>query len=146
MAREVGSPWLLLGVWVVCGLLSLTGALCFAEMGAMFPRAGGQYVFLRQAFGDRAAFLYGWTFFWVIQTGIIAAVATAFAGFLAFLWPLTPLQVKLVAMALIAVLSAVNYVGVKYGAAVSDLFTGLKVLALVALVALGFTIAQARTS
>jgi APA family basic amino acid/polyamine antiporter len=142
MAAELGSAWLLIGVWVLCGLLSLAGALTFAEMGAMFPRAGGIYVFLRQAFGDRMAFLYGWTFFWVIQTGIIAAVATAFAGFLAFLVPLSPLQVKLVAMALIAALSAVNYVGVKYGGLVSNVFTGLKVAALAALVLLGFALAK----
>src|SRR5438552_17651009 len=115
MAREVGSPWLLLGVWVLCGLLSLAGALTFAEMGAMFPRAGGQYVFLRQAFGDRVAFLYGWTFFWVIQTGIIAAVAVAFSGFFAFLVPITALQQKLLAISIIGALSLVNLLGVRYG-------------------------------
>lgn len=142
MAQQVGSPWLLIGVWVLCGLLSLTGALCFAEMGGMFPRAGGQYVFLREAFGDRASFLYGWTFFWVIQTGIIAAVATAFATFLSFFVPLSAFEVKLAAIALIGVLSLVNYVGVKYGAAVSDVFTALKVLAIAALVVLGFALAR----
>jgi APA family basic amino acid/polyamine antiporter len=146
MAGLVQSPWLLLGVWVLCGALSLTGALCFAEMGGMFPRAGGQYVFLREAFGDRASFLYGWTFFWVIQTGIIAAVAYAFATFLAFLVPLTGFQVKLVAIGLIGALTLVNYVGVKYGAVVSDVFTGLKVLAIAALVVLGFALARASTS
>src|SRR5205814_1276497 len=81
MAAQVRSPWLLLGVWALAGVLSLCGALTFAEMGGMFPRAGGQYVFLREAFGDRVAFLYGWSFFWVIQTGIIAAVAVAGAFF-----------------------------------------------------------------
>ncbi len=142
MAAQVGTPWLLVGVWVLCGLLSLAGALTFAEMGAMFPRAGGQYVFLRQAYGDRVAFLYGWTFFWVIQTGIIAAVATAFAGFFAVLVPLSGLQVKLVAMGVIALLSAVNYVGVKYGGLVSNVFTGLKLIALAALVVAGFVLVK----
>ncbi|MFA5860772.1 MAG: amino acid permease [Candidatus Thermoplasmatota archaeon] len=146
MARQVGSPWLLIGVWVLCGLLSLAGALTFAEMGAMFPRAGGQYVFLRQAFGDRAAFLYGWTFFWVIQTGIIAAVATAFSTFLSFLVPLSGFEIKLIAMGIIALLTLVNVLGVRYGAAVSDVFTGLKLLALAALIVLGFVLARASTS
>ncbi|MEA3200773.1 MAG: basic amino acid/polyamine antiporter, family [Thermoplasmata archaeon] len=142
MAAQVGSPWLLIGVWVLCGVLSLTGALTFAEMGGMFPRAGGQYVFLKQALGGRVAFLYGWTFFWVIQTGIIAAVATAFAGFLAVLLPLSAFQQKLVAMGVIGLLSLVNYVGVKYGGAVSNVFTTLKVAALAALVLLGFALAR----
>lgn len=142
MAERVGSPWLLIAVWVLCGLLSIAGALTFAEMGAMFPRAGGQYVFLREAFGDRPAFLYGWTFFWVIQTGIIAAVAFAFAGFLSFLVPLADFQVKLVAMGLILLLSAVNYVGVKYGGLVNNVFTAVKVGAIAALVLLGFLLAR----
>jgi len=142
IAGYVGSPWLLVGVWALCGVLSLTGALTFAEMGAMFPRAGGQYVFLKQAFGRRTAFLYGWTFFWVIQTGIIAAVATAFAGFLSVLTPLTAFQQKLVAMGVIAILSLVNYVGVKYGGVVSNVFTTLKLSALLGLVLLGFALAN----
>lgn len=146
MAELAGSPWLLMLVWIVCGLLSLAGALTFAEMASMFPRAGGQYTFLREAFGKRTAFLYGWTFFWVIQTGIIAAVATAFAGFLSFLVPMTAFQTKLVAMALIALLSLVNYVGVKYGGLVSNVFTGLKVAAIGGLVVLGFVLADASTS
>ncbi|HEX2022449.1 MAG TPA: amino acid permease [Candidatus Thermoplasmatota archaeon] len=141
MAAELGSAWLLLAVWVVCGLLSLTGALTFAEMGAMFPRAGGQYVFLRQAFGDRVAFLYGWTFFWVIQTGIIAAVAIAFSGFVGFFVPMTLFQQKLLAMAVIGLLSLVNLVGVSYGSLVANVFTALKVAAILALVALGFALA-----
>lgn len=143
MADQLGSGWLLLGVWVLCGLLSLAGALTFAEMGAMFPRAGGQYVFLREAFGERVAFLYGWAFFWVIQTGIIAAVAIAFAGFLGFFVPLTLFQQQLVAMGVIGVLSVINLVGVSYGAIVANLFTGLKVAAILALVALGFVLTGA---
>ena len=141
MAAEVGSAWLLVGVWVLCGLLSIAGALTFAEMAAMFPRAGGQYVFLREAFGGRTAFLYGWTFFWVIQTGIIAAVAFAFAGFLSFLVPMTGFQVKLAAISLILLLSAVNYVGVRYGGLVNNVFTAAKVGAIAALVLLGFVLA-----
>lgn len=146
MAGQLGSAWLLLAVWVLCGLLSLTGALVFAEMGGMFPRAGGQYVFLREAFGDRVAFLYGWTFFWVIQTGIIAAVAIAFSGFVGFFLPMTGFQQQLLAIGVIGALSVVNLVGVSYGALVQNVFTALKVAAILALVALGFFLSGASTS
>ena len=146
MAEQLGSAWLLLGVWALCGFLSLTGALTFAEMGAMFPRAGGQYVFLREAWGDRVAFLYGWTFFWVIQTGIIAAVAIAFAGFVSFFWPMAAFHQQLLAMAVIGALSLVNLVGVAYGSLVQNVFTALKVGAILALVALGFFLAGGSSS
>ena len=146
MAEQLGSAWLLLGVWVLCGLLSLAGALTFAEMGAMFPRAGGQYVFLREAFGERVAFLYGWAFFWVIQTGIIAAVAIAFSGFVSFFFPMTAFHQQLLAMGVIGVLSLVNLVGVAYGSLVQNVFTALKVAAILALVALGFVLTGASDS
>src|SRR5687768_9818635 len=94
-AALLGSPGLVLLVWVVCGLLAITGGLTVAELGGMFPQAGGQYVFLREAFGPRVAFTYGWAFFWVIQTGIIAAVATAFAVFAGFFVPLDAFGTRL---------------------------------------------------
>ncbi|MBV9946099.1 MAG: amino acid permease, partial [Myxococcales bacterium] len=82
MAAYVATPGVWLGLWVLGGALAWLGAVSLAELGAMYPRAGGQYVFLREAFGARIAFLYGWTLFLVIQTGTIAAVAIAFAKFL----------------------------------------------------------------
>src|ERR1700761_3322595 len=82
MAEYLASPGLWLALWIVGGALTLLGALAYAELAAMMPRAGGQYVFLREAFGPRVAFLYGWTFFLVIQTGFNAAVSIAFAKFL----------------------------------------------------------------
>ena len=85
MARQVGSPGWLLVAWVVTGLLTVTGALSYGELAAMMPRAGGQYVYLREAFSPLWGFLYGWTLFLVIQTGTIAAVAVAFARFLGVL-------------------------------------------------------------
>src|SRR5690606_31522606 len=87
MGRQVGSPFWLLVVWVVTGVMTLLGALAYGELAAMFPRAGGQYVFLRESMGPLMAFLYGWTLFMVIQTGTIAAVAVAFAKFLGVVWP-----------------------------------------------------------
>ena len=82
MARTVGSPFWLLMAWVLTGVMTLLGALAYGELAAMYPRAGGQYVFLREAMGPLMGFLYGWTLFVVIQTGTIAAVGVAFGRFL----------------------------------------------------------------
>src|SRR5215475_13191985 len=82
IAREVNSPALLLGAWLVTGFMTIVGALSYGELAAMMPRAGGQYVYLREALGPLWGFLYGWTLFLVIQTGTIAAVGVAFAKFL----------------------------------------------------------------
>src|SRR3954453_21563673 len=87
IARQVGSAGWLLVVWLVTGLLTITAALSYGELAAMMPRAGGQYVYLREAYSPLWGFLYGWTLFLVIQTGTIAAVAVAFGRFLGVLWP-----------------------------------------------------------
>src|SRR5664279_102764 len=87
IARQVGSPGWLLVVWLVTGLLTLMAALSYGELAAMMPKAGGQYVYLREAFSPLWGFLYGWTLFLVIQTGTIAAVGVGFARFLGLLWP-----------------------------------------------------------
>src|ERR671931_1648118 len=87
IARKVGSPFWLLMVWVLTGVMTLLGALAYGELAAMFPRAGGQYVFLRESMGPLMGFLYGWTLFVVIQTGTIAAVAVAFGRFAGVLFP-----------------------------------------------------------
>ena len=84
-ARLIGAPGWLLLAWAVAGLLTITGALCCAELAAMMPRAGGQYVFLREAYGPATGFLFGWSLFFVVQTGTIAAVAVAFANFMGVL-------------------------------------------------------------
>src|SRR4029079_7406351 len=91
ISRSVGSPLWLLLAWVAAGVITLLGALSYGELAAMYPRAGGQYVFLRESMGPLMGFLYGWTLFIVIQTGTIAAVAVAFGRFLGVLWPaITP--------------------------------------------------------
>src|ERR1041384_6411198 len=87
MGRNIGSPGWLLGAWVVTGLLTVVGALSYGELAAMMPRAGGQYVYLREAFSPLWGFLYGWTLFLVIQTGTIAAVSVGFARYLGILIP-----------------------------------------------------------
>ena len=87
IARQVGAPGWLLVVWIITGLLTLMAALSYGELAAMMPKAGGQYVYLREAFSPLWGFLYGWTLFLVIQTGTIAAVAVGFARYLGVLWP-----------------------------------------------------------
>src|SRR5215212_6873919 len=96
-ARLVGAPGWLLAAWALAGVLTITGALCCAELAAMMPRAGGQYVFLREAYGPALGFLFGWSLFIVIQTGTIAAVAVAFARFTGVLFPFVASEHYLVA-------------------------------------------------
>lgn len=135
IARQVNSPGLLLVVWVATAVLTMIAALSYGELAAMMPRAGGQYVYLREAFGPLPAFLYGWTLFLIIQTGTIAAVAVAFAKFLAVFWPGAP--EKPVAIAVLVLLAWVNSRGVREGAAVQNVFTLAKTAALLGLILLG---------
>jgi APA family basic amino acid/polyamine antiporter len=155
IARQVGSAGWLLSVWAITGVLTLAAALSYGELAAMMPRAGGQYVYLREAYGPFWAFLYGWTLFLVIQTGTIAAVAVAFARFLGVLIPqiseqqkffeygrvaLSPTQ--LVAIAVIAFLSWTNSRGLKTGKIIQNVFTLAKIAALVLLIAMGIFIGR----
>ena len=165
ISRQVSSwgPGALLLVWVITGAMTVTGALAYAELAAMMPRAGGQYVFLREGLSPAAGFLYGWTLFMVIQTGTIAAVAVAFGKFLGVLMPgvspdvflplgqlhlpgaadaiqlgLSPQRV--VAIIMIVVLTLLNIRGVTLGAAIQTVFSVAKIGALAALVLLGLTL------
>ncbi len=121
------------GVWVVAGVLSLLGALTYAELGAMLPEAGGLYAYIREAFGPLPAFLYGWTSFAVIASGSVAALSVAFAEYLGQFVALSPTATKLVAVAVIAVLTAVNIRGTRESANVQNFTTGAKVLGLAGL-------------
>jgi APA family basic amino acid/polyamine antiporter len=163
IARQTSAwgPGGLMLVWVLTGLMTVTGALMYAELAAMMPRAGGQYVFLREGLSPWVGFLYGWTLFTVIQTGTIAAVAVAFARFLGVLVPSVTPDVflslgrvampggeielglsnqRLVALVMVLVLTVVNTRGVRLGAGIQTVFTIAKVGALVALILLGLTI------
>ncbi len=151
MAASVATPGVYLGLWILGGVLTLLGALSYAELCAMLPHAGGQYVFLREAFGPLPAFLYGWTVFLVIQTGFCAAVSIAFAKYLGavglpigeahvlfHVGPLAVSSAQLVAVAVIVLLTIINARGVREGAFVQDLFTVLKLGAVALLVVVGF--------
>jgi len=142
VAREVGAPGLSLVVWVVCGVLAACGALSFAELGAAIPRAGGTYAFLHRAFGRPwLPFLFGWSMLAVVLTGVMAAVATAFAIYAGyFLEGVIPYGVwtqRAVAVSCILFLTGMNILGVRVGGRIQVTFTVVKVAALAALVLVG---------
>jgi APA family basic amino acid/polyamine antiporter len=159
MSRIIGSPGWLLMAWVVTGVLTVTGALTYGELAAMMPRAGGQYVYLREAFSPLWGFLYGWTLFLVIQTGTIAAVGVGFAKFLGVFWPaiaethylIPPIHLgrnyaislssaQLVGVLLIVLLTWTNTRGLEYGKIIQNVFTVSKSAALLGLIILGLTL------
>jgi APA family basic amino acid/polyamine antiporter len=158
ISRQVGAPGWLLVVWVVTGVLTLMAALSYGELAAMMPRAGGQYVYLREAFSPLWGFLYGWTLFLVIQTGTIAAVAVGFARYTGVLVPwvsesnylIAPIRfggyafslstAQFVGLAMIALLTYMNTRGLNLGKLVQNIFTTAKTGALIALILLGITV------
>jgi APA family basic amino acid/polyamine antiporter len=170
ISREVNSPALLIAAWLVTGFMTIVGALCYGELAAMMPRAGGQYVYLREALGPLWGFLYGWTLFLVIQTGTIAAVGVAFGKFLGIFvpsisssnwilhfWKVPPIRIgpmvlgnmdvglntqNLVAILVVVALSVINVFGLKTGALIQNVFTFAKVSALLGLGFLGLFIGR----
>lgn len=150
ISRQVETPGMLLMAWVVTGIITIFGALSYGELAAAMPKAGGQYVYIKEAFGPLYGFLYGWTLFAVIQTGTIAAVAVAFAKFTGVFFPsisaenylleFGPISISTqqsLAVALIIFLSFYNFREIKAGAFVQNIFTVSKVAALLLLVILG---------
>ena len=153
IARNVGSPGMLLVVWIVTGIITVIGALSYGELAGMMPQAGGQYVYLREAYNPLIGFLYGWTLFLVIQAGTIAAVAVAFAKFTAVLMPglseknvlleIAGLKIsaaQILAILSIAILTYVNTRGLREGKIVQNSFTITKTLALFGLILLGIIV------
>ncbi len=156
ITRNVGSAGWLIAVWVITGFMTLTAALSYGELSAMFPKAGGQYVYLKEAFNPLAGFLYGWSFFAVIQTATIAAVGVAFSKFAGYFIPALELKdanillqigelkiytAQLVSIALIVFLTYINTKGVKGGKMIQTTFTVVKLLSLFGLIAFGFLMA-----
>jgi APA family basic amino acid/polyamine antiporter len=165
ISRTVGAPYWLIMAWVIPGMLTLLGALAYGELAAMYPRAGGQYVFLRESMGPLMGFLYGWTLFVVIQTGTIAAVAVAFGRFLGVLWPdITPDRFgwfpqmtfstpgglielglspqRLIALVSVWILTYINWLGIREAKFVQTTLTIVKTGALALLIILGFTVGR----
>ncbi len=161
IARQVGCTGWLLAVWLVTGILTVSAALCYGELAAMMPHAGGQYVYLREAYSPLWGFLYGWTSFLVIQTGTIAAVAVAFARFYGVVapaisptcWVFPPINLsakyalslstqQLVAILIIVLLSFINSRGLQIGKLIQNIFTSAKTLSLLALILIGLLLAR----
>lgn len=155
IARTLGSPGWLLVVWILTGVLTIIAALSYGELASMMPQAGGQYVYLREAYNPLSGFLFGWTLFMVIQTGSIAAVGMAFAKFMGVLFPWFSEQriwlnlgflkistVHALAIFSIALLSWVNAQGIRLGKIVQNSFTITKILSLIGLVVVGFFFAK----
>jgi len=161
IARQVGSTGWLLVVWLITGALTVSAALSYGELAAMMPHAGGQYVYLREAYSPLWGFLYGWTLFLVIQTGTIAAVAVAFARYLGVLvpavsptaWLIPPLNLsthyalslsvqQAVALVIIVLLTVINTRGLQVGKLIQNLFTSAKTLSLAALIVVGLVLGR----
>jgi basic amino acid/polyamine antiporter, APA family len=138
IARNLPSAFAIISAWVIAGALSFFGALAYAELGAMMPATGGQYVYLREAYGPMWAFVSGWTFMLAVLSGGSAWLAVTFSIYARYFIPLTPAMSKVLSLALIAALSAVNYVGVREGAWVQRTFTYLKIGALLVLIGAAF--------
>jgi APA family basic amino acid/polyamine antiporter len=145
IAAHLPSPWLILLIWTLGGAITLTGTLTFAELGSMFPQSGGVYVYLKEGYGDMAGFLYGWAYLLVISSGSIAALAIAFATYLAFVVPIDGPAVMVVAVLSIIVVTIINIIRVKAGEVFSNIFTGLKLLGIAGLVAVGLFWGKAET-
>src|SRR5438105_2600211 len=156
ISRQTGSPAGLLLTWILTGLLTISAAVCYGELAGMFPRAGGQYIYLREAYSPLWGFLYGWTLFLVIQTGTIAAVAIGFARYLGALipsispttWIVPPIALgskyaislsvqQLIAILMTTFITFLNTLGVRLGKLIQNIFTSAKTLSLVGLILLG---------
>ncbi len=141
IAEHVQTPQLTLWVWALGGLITMTGALTFAELGGMYPRAGGIYVYLKAAYGDATAFLYGWVTLLVINTGSLAYLALAFAKYFNYLFPVTYEGLQYVAISVILLVTLINVFTVKIGEVFTNVFTGLKILGLGVLIFTGLAFA-----
>ncbi len=146
IAGHLPAPLLILLVWGLGGVITLMGALTFAELGAMFPQAGGVYVYLKEAFGDLFGFLYGWVYLVVITSGANAALSIACAYYLAFILPLNETGIKITAIVALVVVTAVNILRVKAAEIFTNVFTGLKLLGIAAVIGIGLFFGRAECS
>ena len=137
IAGHLSLPSLILLVWAVGGLLSLTGALTYAELGGMFPKAGGVYIYLREAYGPMAGFMFGWAYFTVINTGTIAALAIAFTNYFAYLFPMNVTGKTVTTIVVVILTSLINIFRVKLVELFTNVFTGLKLLGISAIILIG---------
>lgn len=138
VAAHLLSPSLIIGVWLLGGVVTVCGALAFAELGGMMPRAGGMYAYLTEGYGPLAGFLFGWAYLLVVNTGGIAALSLAFATYLAYFIPLDGTGIQIAAVSGLAAVTLVNIAGARAGGVFADLFTILKLTGIASLIVVGF--------
>jgi APA family basic amino acid/polyamine antiporter len=138
MAKAVGSPFWLLVIWLVMGAMALSGALCYGELASRFPEAGGSYVYLREAYGRKAAFLYGWMVMLVLDPGLTAAFAVGLADYAGYLVEISPAGKRILAISAVLIIGAINILGARVGANFLKALTLLKIGTLLFLVGYGF--------
>jgi basic amino acid/polyamine antiporter, APA family len=138
IAELIPSPLLILAVWAIGGLITLTGALTFGELGSMFPQAGGIYIFLREGYGGWLGFLYGWAYLIIITSGSIAVLALAFSHYLSFLIPMNDSWKVITGIIAIIIVTTLNVLRAKFGEIFSNIFTGLKLLGILIIILAGF--------
>jgi APA family basic amino acid/polyamine antiporter len=146
VARSLPSAAWIVGAWIFTGVLSFFGALAYAELGAMIPATGGQYVFLREAWGPLFGFLCGWTYFFVVLSASIGWLAITFSTYLGYFIPMSATAGKVVAVTVIALMTLVNYRGVRTGAVVQNVFTALKLGTLLVLIVSAFFVGHPATA
>lgn len=137
---QINSITGVLLVWLISGLLTIFGALVCAEMASIFTQSGGVYVYLKEAFSPSIGFLWGWAMFWSIHSGIIAAIAVIFSRYVSYFFPMNDVLIRVVSIAAILLLSAVNYIGVRQGSALQTLITTGKILAIFFIIVAGFVL------
>lgn len=135
IAALIPSPVLILGVWIIGGLITLTGTLTFGELGSLFPQTGGIYVYLKEAYGSFAGFLYGWAYLFIITPGSIAVLALAFSYYLSYLVPMSDSMKIVTSIIVICVLTTVNVLRAKFGEIFSNIFTTLKLAGILMIIA-----------
>lgn len=137
IAGQVPSAQLILGVWAIGGIITLTGALTFGELGSIFPQVGGIYVFLKEAYGGLAGFLYGWAYLLIITSGSIAVLALAFSYYLSFFFPMDEATKILISIIAITTVTTLNVLRAKFGEIFSNIFTGLKIFGILIIIGVG---------
>jgi len=137
IAGLIPSPYIILAVWAIGGIITLTGALTFAEISSIFPKAGGIYVFLKEAYGGWIGFLYGWAYLLIITSGSIAVLALAFSYYLSFFIPMNETWKVITGIIAISVLTTLNILRAKFGEMFSNVFTGLKILGILIIIGVG---------
>ncbi|MFC1563076.1 APC family permease [candidate division KSB1 bacterium] len=142
VAQNIQEPGMTLLIWIFTGAIALFGGLSYAELGSIMPFTGGQYVYIKESYGNFLSFLYGWTLFWIINSGSIATLAVAFSMYYKYLFPVEIVTQKLIAVGCVAILTAINYRGIRFNAMIQNVFAFVKVGSLLLIIIFGFSVAK----